>query len=109
MKLTVTPRINEGEFVSMVVEVEVSSTVESEVGINPNEVGATIAKYNGKPLVRGGAFEVVEGDYQPRRMIIIEFSDMATLKAWYDSDDYAALKQMRKSSSSSNIIAVEGM
>lgn len=72
-------------------------------------VGATIAKYNGKPLVRGGAFEVVEGDYQPRRMIIIEFSDMATLKAWYDSDDYAALKQMRKSSSSSNIIAVEGM
>lgn len=72
-------------------------------------VGATIAKYNGKPLVRGGAFEVVEGDYQPRRMIILEFSDMATLKAWYDSDDYAELKEMRKSSSSSNIIAVEGM
>ncbi len=72
-------------------------------------VGATIAKYNGKPLVRGGAFEVVEGSYQPRRMIVIEFSDMATLKAWYDSDDYAELKEMRKSSSSSNIIAVEGM
>ncbi len=42
-------------------------------------------------------------------MIVIEFSDMATLKAWYDSDDYAELKEMRKSSSSSNIIAVEGM
>ena len=72
-------------------------------------VGATVAKYNGKPLVRGGAFEVVEGDYQPRRMIIMEFPDMATLKAWYDSDDYAALKEMRKSSSSANIVAVEGV
>ena len=72
-------------------------------------VGATVAKYNGKPLVRGGAFEVVEGDYQSRRMIIMEFPDMATLKAWYDSDDYAALKEMRQSSSSANIVAVEGM
>lgn len=72
-------------------------------------VGATIAKYNGKPLVRGGAFEVVEGDYQPRRMVMLEFPDMATLKAWYDSDEYAELKEMRKSSSSSNIVAVEGM
>ncbi len=72
-------------------------------------VGATVARYNGKPLVRGGAFEVVEGDYQPRRIIVLEFPDMATLKAWYDSDDYAELKEMRKRSSSSNIVAVEGM
>ncbi len=72
-------------------------------------VGATIAKYNGKPLVRGGDFEVLEGNYQPRRMIVLEFADMATLKAWYDSDDYAALKEMRQSSSSANIVAVEGM
>ena len=72
-------------------------------------VGATIAKYNGKPLVRGGDFEVLEGNYQPRRMIMLEFADMATLKAWYDSDDYAALKEMRHSSSSANIVAVEGM
>ncbi len=72
-------------------------------------VGATVARYNGKPLVRGGDFEVLEGNYQPRRMIVLEFADMATLKAWYDSDDYAALKEMRQSSSSANIVAVEGM
>lgn len=72
-------------------------------------VGATIAKFGGKPLVRGGDFEVMEGTYQPNRMVMLEFADMATLKAWYNSDEYAALKDMRKSSSSSNIVAVEGM
>lgn len=72
-------------------------------------VGATIAKFGGKPLVRGGDFEVIEGTYQPNRMVMLEFADMATLKAWYNSDEYAALKDMRKSSSSSNIVAVEGM
>jgi len=72
-------------------------------------VGATIAKYNGKPVVRGGELEVLEGDYQPRRLVILEFPDMATLKAWYDSDDYAELKKMGTSSSSSNIIAVDGL
>lgn len=72
-------------------------------------VGATVAKYKGKALVRGGDVEVLEGDFQPRRLVIMEFPDMAALKAWYDSDDYAALKDMRTSSSSSNIIAVEGL
>ena len=72
-------------------------------------VGATVTKYNGKALVRGGDFEVLEGSYQPRRMVLMEFPDMAALKAWYDSDDYAELKKMRQSSSSSNIVAVEGL
>lgn len=72
-------------------------------------IGATLAKFNAKALVRGGAFETLEGDYQPKRMIMLEFSDMATLKAWYDSEDYAELKAMRHRSSSANIVAVEGL
>ncbi len=72
-------------------------------------IGATLAKFNAKALVRGGAFETLEGDYRPTRMIVLEFSDMATLKAWYDSEDYAELKAMRHRSSSANIVAVEGL
>jgi uncharacterized protein (DUF1330 family) len=72
-------------------------------------VGATIAQYDGKPLVRGGDFEVLEGDYQPRRMVVLEFKDMATLKSWYDSPEYADLKAMRRKSSRSNLVAVEGL
>jgi len=72
-------------------------------------VGATIARYGGKPLVRGGNFEVLEGEYQPRRLIVLEFSDMAALKGWYDSAEYADLKAMRRNSSRANLVAVEGV
>ena len=72
-------------------------------------VGATIARYGGKPLVRGGDFEVLEGDYQPRRLVVLEFADMATLKAWYDSPEYAEIKALRHSASRGNMVAVEGL
>lgn len=71
-------------------------------------VGATIQKYGGKFLVRGGNFMVKEGDWKPRRVIVLEFRDMATLKAWYDSPEYTPLKQTRLACSSSNAVMVEG-
>jgi uncharacterized protein (DUF1330 family) len=72
-------------------------------------IGATLAQYGGKPLVRGGDFEVLEGDYQPRRLVVLEFADMATLKAWYDSPEYAEIKALRHSASRGNMVAVEGL
>ncbi len=72
-------------------------------------VGATVAQYGGKLLVRGGDFEVLEGEYQPRRLIVMEFPDMAALKNWYDSAEYADLKAMRHNSSRANLVAVEGV
>ncbi len=72
-------------------------------------VGATLARYGGKPLVRGGDFEVLEGEYRPRRLIVMEFPDMAALKNWYDSPEYADLKAMRHKSSRANLVAVEGV
>lgn len=68
----------------------------------------TIHHYRGKAIVRGGAFEVREGDWTPRRIIILEFPDMDTLKAWYDGPEYAELKAMRLASSNSNAVMVEG-
>ena len=72
-------------------------------------VAATIEQYRGKMIVRGGAFEVTEGDWTPKRVIVLEFPDMATLKAWYDSPEYTPLKEMRLASSRSNAIMVEGV
>jgi len=72
-------------------------------------VAATVAAHGGRMLVRGGAFEVVEGDWTPRRVIVLEFPDMDALKAWYDGPDYAGLKKMRLASSRSNAVMVEGV
>jgi len=72
-------------------------------------VGETVKNAGGKMIVRGGDFEVVEGDWQPRRIVVLEFPDMAALKSWYDGPDYAELKKMRLASSRSNGVFVNGI
>ena len=71
-------------------------------------VAATIEQYGGRFIVRGGDFEPKEGDWAPKRVIVLEFPDMATLNAWYDSPEYTPLKEIRLACSRSNAIMVEG-
>ena len=71
-------------------------------------VPATIAAYGGKYLVRGATGEVVEGEWTPKRLVVLEFDSMERLKAWYDSPEYADLKKLRQSASNGNLIFAEG-
>ncbi|RWD59223.1 MAG: DUF1330 domain-containing protein [Mesorhizobium sp.] len=73
------------------------------------EVPATEARYGGRYLARGGATRVFEGDWEPHRLVIIEFPDMASLAAWYDSPEYARLKEIRFRSAHTRIMAIEGV
>jgi uncharacterized protein (DUF1330 family) len=70
---------------------------------------ATIAAHGGRYLVRGGATEVVEGSWSPKRCVILEFPSMAQLRAWYDSSEYLPLRELRKKSTRSNLVMVEGL
>ena len=72
------------------------------------QVPATVEKYGGRFLVRGGAHEVREGDYQPTRLIVLEFPDMARARAWYDSPEYGPLIKLRQSAATGPVILVEG-
>jgi len=67
-----------------------------------------IQKHGGRFVVRGGAHEVLEGAWHPQRLVIIEFPDMAALKAWYDSSEYAKLIELRQGASRGSLVAVEG-
>ncbi len=67
-----------------------------------------IQKHGGRFIVRGGAHETLEGDWRPQRLVIIEFPDMAALKAWYHSPEYAKLIQLRQGVSRGSLVAVEG-
>jgi len=73
------------------------------------EVPAVIEKYGGRYLVRGGACEVVEGDWTPKRVVVLEFPTMAALQRWYHSEDYRPLRAQRLACTAANIIAVEGL
>lgn len=73
------------------------------------EVPATEARHGGRYLARGGATKVLEGDWDPHRLVIVEFPDMAALTAWYDSPEYELLKEIRFRSAKTRIIAIEGI
>jgi uncharacterized protein (DUF1330 family) len=67
-----------------------------------------IQQYGGRFIVRGGAHVVLEGEWMPQRLVIIEFPDMATLKSWYHSPEYAKLISLRQGVSRGSLVAVEG-
>ena len=71
-------------------------------------VPATLAAYGGKFLVRGGRAETLEGNWEPNRIVIVEFESLEKAKAWWSSQEYAAPKQLRQSVSVTKMIVVEG-
>ena len=73
------------------------------------EVQATEARFGGRYLGRGGATVVLEGDWEPHRLVIVEFPDMSSLMDWYRSEQYARLKPIRERSARTRIIALEGV
>ena len=72
-------------------------------------VPATIEQYGGRFLARGGAHEVVEGHWQPTRVVVLEFPTMAQLKRWYDSEEYRPLRALRFRTARTDVVAVEGV
>jgi uncharacterized protein (DUF1330 family) len=72
-------------------------------------VPASIAEFGGRFLVRGGAMEVLEGDWKPNRLVILEFPDLSGLKAWYHSPGYQQLLSLRKRTATSNFVIVDGV
>lgn len=73
------------------------------------DVPATEAHYGGRYLGRGGPTKVLEGDWQPHRLVIVEFPNMDSLLAWYESPEYAHLKALRQRCAKTRIIALEGV
>jgi uncharacterized protein (DUF1330 family) len=70
---------------------------------------ASIARHGGRYLVRSGPFEVLEGAWTPRSLVIVEFPDMARARAWYRSPEYAEALAVRDKALSRNLILAEGL
>lgn len=67
-----------------------------------------VARFGGRFTVRGGATETVEGDWQPPRIVFIEFPDMAALKTFHTCDAYKPVLKMRLDAGRSRAVAAEG-
>lgn len=70
---------------------------------------ATIARYGGKYLARGGEVKVLEGEWNPQRLVILEWESMERFNEWYNSPEYAPLKQLRGETTVTEFTVVEGL
>jgi uncharacterized protein (DUF1330 family) len=68
----------------------------------------SISAYGGRYLVRGGAVEILEGKWTPKRCVVLEFPNAGQARAWWSSKEYAAAKALRQSCSKTHMVVVEG-
>lgn len=70
---------------------------------------AAIAAHGGRYLVRGGAAELIEGEGEPKRIVVLEFPDVEAARRWYNSPDYQAALPLRLSAASGRALLVQGV
>jgi len=91
----------------VIVDVEVTDPVAYEPYKKLAE--KTVRAYGGKYIARGGRTETLEGDWQPHRLVILEFESVERAKEWLNSPEYRGPRQMRHQSAKSRMIVVEGL
>jgi uncharacterized protein (DUF1330 family) len=69
---------------------------------------ASLQPFNGKFIVRGGAAETLEGDWQAKRIVVLEFPNKDLAKNWWSSEEYAPAKALRQRTATTRMILVEG-
>jgi uncharacterized protein (DUF1330 family) len=73
------------------------------------QVPAVIARHGGEYLVRGGAVDVIEGDWTPSRLVVMRFPTREALQGYLDDPDYAPLRDLRREVADSIVIAADGL
>jgi len=63
----------------------------------------------GSFIVRGGELAVLEGDWDPSRLVVQEFPDLEAAKRWYDSPEYEEAKRLRQGAANLRMVAVQGL
>ena len=91
----------------IIVDIEVTDPVRYED--YKKLASASITAHGGRYLVRGGKFEVLDGNWTPRRLVVLEFDSVEKAKTWRASPEYAQAKKVRETCARSNMVVVEGL
>ncbi|MDX6481642.1 MAG: hypothetical protein QOG85_2152 [Gaiellaceae bacterium] len=70
---------------------------------------AAVAAHGGRYVARGGELAVFEGEWNPSRLVILEFPDLEWAKRWYDSEEYGEARKLREGAARLHMVAVEGL
>ena len=69
---------------------------------------ASIAKYGGRYLIRGGKVDILEGSWQPGRFVVLEFPTVERARQWWNSPEYAEAKALRQSCAETEMVLLDG-
>src|SRR5205814_1902579 len=92
-----------------------SAYVIAEIDIHDSEqyaryvaaVPATLAAHGGRLIGRGAQITVLEGDWAPERVVLLEFADLDTARRWYASEEYTQARQLREGAATLRLVAFE--
>ncbi len=90
----------------IIVDVEIHDPVQYEDYKKLTPI--SLAKYQGRFIVRGGKTETLEGGWDPQRIVVLEFPNSTLAKSWWASEEYAPAKALRHRTAKSKMILVEG-
>jgi uncharacterized protein (DUF1330 family) len=91
----------------IIVEIEITDPI--GYGEYKKQAGATVEKYGGKYLVRGGKTEVLEGNWKPKRIVVLEFPTVERAKEWLNCEEYREPRKMRHRTAKTNMLVIEGV
>jgi len=91
----------------VVVEVEVEDKDRYEM--YKRMVPPTLTPYGGRFIVRGGEVKTLEGEWSPKRVVIVEFPSVERAQAWWSSEEYAEAKALRQATARTRMIVVAGI
>ena len=72
-------------------------------------VPATLAPFGGRFIARGGQIDVLEGDWRPGRLVLLEFPSVERARAWWSSPEYAEARAVRQATSTGTLLILEGI
>ena len=91
----------------VIVEIEVTDPIRYEE--YKEQATATVRKYGGKYIVRGGKTEVLEGNWKPKRIVILQFDSIERAKEWLNSEEYREPRKLRHATAKTNMLVIEGV
>jgi uncharacterized protein (DUF1330 family) len=87
------------------IDVHDSDAYPEYVALSP----ATVAAYGGRFIARGGQVEVLEGDWLPKRLVILQFENVEKAREWLNSPEYAPVKALRHKAAHTNMVVIQGV
>lgn len=101
-------REGEGSTPCAYIIADVSVTNEEQMKLYREWSSRAMQAFGAEVLVRGGRVEPLEGDWNPQRVVVLKFKDIATAQAYYRSETYTHARQLREGAGSIRMFAVEG-